>query len=187
MKVILLKNVENVGLPGETAEVKPGHYRNFLLPRGWAVEATRGNLKMLQSRRQKLSHEAETIVKEADEIGAKLKEVTLTFIEKASDNERLFGSVTPADIADKLTAEGFDIHKRHVALSEPIKSVGSFQAMVKLHSNVSVPVKVVVEAIDDGPAEAAEEPMSEPAVEEENGTAEEEAAPAESSEESAEL
>ena len=70
MKVILLKNVENVGLPGETAEVKPGHYRNFLLPRGWAVEATRGNLKMLQSRRQKLSHEAETIVKEADEIGA---------------------------------------------------------------------------------------------------------------------
>jgi large subunit ribosomal protein L9 len=145
MKVILLKNVENVGLAGDVAAVKNGYFRNFLSPRSMAIEASSGNLKMMEHRRKSLRAEAEKLVLEAREAGEKLREVTITFTMKAGANDRLFGSVSQVDIAERLVAEGYEVDKRQVVIPYPIKEVGKFSATVKIHTHVHVPVKVVVE------------------------------------------
>jgi large subunit ribosomal protein L9 len=144
MKVILLSNVENVGLAGDVANVKNGYYRNFLGPRQIAVEATDGNLKMMEARRKSLRAEAERQVAEAKDAGAKLRDFTVTFTMKAGANDRLFGSVTSQDIADRLTAEGHPVDKRQVVIPYAIKQLGNFSATVKVHTHVQVPIRVVV-------------------------------------------
>ncbi len=162
MKVILLKNVENVGLAGDVAAVKNGYFRNFLSPRSMAIAASAGNLKMMESRRKSLRAEAEKLVLEARESGEKLREVTITFSMKAGANDRLFGSVSTADIAERLLEEGYEIDKRQVVIPYAIKELGKFSATVKIHTHVHVPIKVVVERelseqeIADEAAEAAE-------------------------------
>jgi len=145
MKIILLTNVENVGLAGDVASVKNGYFRNFLNPRSMAVEATAGNLKMRESRRKKLREEAEKLVQEAKASGEKLRDVTINFVMKAGANDRLFGSVSTADIAGKLNEQGYEVDKRQVVIPYPIKEVGKFSATVKIHTHVHVPIKVVVE------------------------------------------
>jgi large subunit ribosomal protein L9 len=164
MKVILLSNVENVGLAGDVASVKNGYYRNFLGPRSIAVEATPGNLKMMEARRKALRAEAERQVEEARDAGAKLRDLTLTFTMKAGQNDRLFGSVGAQDIADRLSQEGHAVEKRQVVIPYAIKQIGTFAATIKVHTHVHVPIKVVVlrekteeESLDEAAAlEAAE-------------------------------
>jgi large subunit ribosomal protein L9 len=196
MKVILLKHVENVGLPGEVASVANGYYRNFLLPRRLALEATESNLKSLASKREKLRKDAEKVVEAAEELGARLQSLTLKFVEKVSEKDRLFGSITTTDIARKLESIGYKLQRRNIALPQVIKTVGTFSANVRIHSNVSVPITIVVEKeageeeADAAAVEAADRPVGEEAPAEQAGAAAEpaqesaEAKPAE--EESAE-
>lgn len=190
MKIILLTNVENVGLAGDVASVKNGYFRNFLSPRSMAVEATTGNLKMMESRRKKLREEAEKFVQEARESGEKLRDVTITFTMKAGANDRLFGSVSTADIAGKLNEQGYEVEKRQIVIPYPIKEVGTFGATVKIHTHVHVPIKIVVEREQTeeeiaAEAEAAEDAAAAEAeaeaAEAEAGEGGEENAPAEES------
>ncbi|MBI1785569.1 50S ribosomal protein L9 [Candidatus Sumerlaeota bacterium] len=163
MKVILFKSVENLGLPGEITEVKAGYFRNFLQPRGIAVEASPGNLKSLEQKRKKLAAEAAKIVKAAEALGEQLKGVTLTFTLKAGENDRLFGSVTTADVADQLAGMGFEIDRKRISLPSSIKTLGTYNAKVKLEGNVNVPIAVIVKR--DGPPikeEKTEEKTAEP-------------------------
>lgn len=192
MKVILLTNVENVGLAGDVASVKNGYFRNFLNPRSMAVEATEGNLKMMENRRKQLREEAEKLVQEARESGEKLRDLTINFVMKAGANDRLFGSVATGDIAEKLKEQGYEIEKRQIVIPYPIKEVGTFPAMVKVHTHVQVPINVVVEREQTeeeiAEAKAAEEAAAEEAAAEEAAAEEAaaEEAPAEAASEGSE-
>lgn len=165
MKVILLQNLENLGLPGQIANVKTGYYRNYLMPRKLAAEASESNLKSLEQKRQKLNREAEKIVNEAKTVADRLREVTLKFTEKVAEHDRLFGSVNVAEIAAKLAEQGFDIERRRIMLGAPIKTTGNHTASIRLHANLAVPIKIIVEG-EGGPAPEAATAKPEAAADE---------------------
>jgi large subunit ribosomal protein L9 len=124
--------------------VKPGYGRNYLLPRGLAIQATPGNKKQIELQRKtilkKEAAERDTATQQAD----LLKEVTLEFARKVGEHGILYGSVTSMDIAEALAAKGYEIDRRRVLLKEPIKEPGEFEAPIKLHREVTTNVKVVV-------------------------------------------
>ncbi len=144
MKIILQENVDNLGTRGAVVEVAAGYARNYLLPRKMALPATAGNLKALERMRakfaQKESVEHEAAVQLAQAIGA----LSVTVKRKSGENDQLFGSVTAADIAEAIAAQGHAVDKRRVMLSEPIKTLGERDVNVRLHHNVSTTVKVIV-------------------------------------------
>ncbi|MCL5270354.1 MAG: 50S ribosomal protein L9 [bacterium] len=151
MQVILFQNIEKLGMQGDVVNVANGYFRNYLGPRGIAVEATEATLRRLEMKRKKLKAEAEQQLNEAETIAQRLAAVELNFVEKATDKERLFGSISAGDIAEKLTEAGYAVERRQVALPEPIKTVGAHKVKIKLHSHVMTEIKVVVEA--EGAAE----------------------------------
>ena len=170
MKVILFKNLDNLGLPGDITEVKAGYYRNFLLPRGLAAEATPANLKSLELKRKKLKAEADKIVSAARDFGDQIKNAVLKFTLKAGENNRLFGSVTSADIAARLQEMGFDVDRKRVSLSHPFKAVGTYQVKIRLHTNLSTTVNVVVdrEGGDEAPKPEPVKPAADQVQQEES-------------------
>ena len=146
MKVILKQDVDKLGKMGDVVKVAPGYGRNFLIPRRLAVEATPGNLKNMEiekvasARRDQRDKEAATL------LARDIVKLTVTIQRKAGEGGTLYGSVTGIDIAERLAAHKIEIDKRKIQLDEPIKTVGEYQVPIKLHREVSVPVKVVVEA-----------------------------------------
>lgn len=154
MKVILFENVDNLGLPGEICNVKPGYFRNFLGPKGVAVEATPKNLKAIEMRRKKLDEAASKLRDEAMSLGDRLQKLKLEFTLKAGAGGRLFGSVTAHDVAERLAELGFDVDRRRVTLPGPVKTLGTSTAKIKLAGGVQVSVKLVV--VSDAPVQ--EEP-----------------------------
>jgi len=144
MELLLKEDVDNLGVRGDLVKVKPGYGRNYLLPRGLAVQATPGNKKQIELQRRNL------LKKEATERGAAtqqadlLKEVTLEFVRKVGEHGILYGSVTSMDIAEALAAKGYEIDRRRILLKDPIKEPGEFEAPIKLHREVTTNVKVVV-------------------------------------------
>lgn len=146
MKVILLQNVDNVGLPGSVANVKAGYFRNFLAPRGLALKASAANMKILEDKRSKLEKEADQISDEAKSLGDRIDGRTLEFEMKIGDNDRLFGSVSTADIAERLAEEGIEVERRRISIAHAIKDLGSHTAVVKLSAGVTATVNVIVKA-----------------------------------------
>ena len=145
MKVILQKDVKNIGKKGDVVEVAEGYGRNFLLPRGLAVEANAGNLRHAAQQRQLESAKAERELKDAEKIGAKLKGQKLEIKAKVGEGGRLFGSVTTQEIADQLRKQfSVEIDKRKIDVQEPIKTLGSHPVTVKVHPKVHVTVTVEV-------------------------------------------
>lgn len=144
MELLLKEDVDNLGARGDLVKVKPGYGRNFLLPRGLAVQATPANVKQIEMQRKALlkkeAAERETAVQQADLVGA----VTLEFTRKVGEHGILYGSVTSMDIAEAFAAKGFEIDRRRVQLKEPIKETGEFEVPVKLHREVTTNVKVSV-------------------------------------------
>jgi large subunit ribosomal protein L9 len=144
MELLLKEDVENLGARGDIVKVKPGYGRNYLLPRGLAIQATPGNKKQIELRRKtilkKEAAERDTATQQAD----LLKDVTLEFARKVGEHGILYGSVTSMDIAEALAAKGYEIDRRRVLLKEPIKEPGEFEAPIKLHREVTTNVKVVV-------------------------------------------
>ncbi len=147
MKLILKESVDRLGEPGDVVNVKPGYARNFLLPRGLAYEASEGNVRRLENERRRAEKRARKEYLEARRRAARLDGLHLVFRARASESEKLFGSVTAADIAERAVASGLDfvLEKRHVALPEPIKKLGHFEVPIKLHAEVEVGVTVHVE------------------------------------------
>ncbi len=144
MQIILQEDVEKLGTRGQLVEVAEGYARNFLLPRKLALEATAGNMKRLEKMRAAFALKEATEKGDAQKLAELLAGVSLEISRKAGENDQLFGSVTPADIAEALAAKGFTVDKRKIALTDPIKLVGEFDVPVKLHREVALTVKLVV-------------------------------------------
>ncbi len=144
MDVILRQAIENLGNPGDVVTVKPGYARNFLLPRGLAYEATPGNLKRIAVERQRLEAAENNRRDAARELAKRIEEVSLTFSARVGEEGKLFGSVTAADIAQQLEAQGFSIEKRQIDLHEPIKALGVYRVPIRLHADVRPEIKVWV-------------------------------------------
>lgn len=149
MKVILCQDIEKLGKVGETIEVSDGFARNFLIPRKFAVSVQsasaaeiRHHLEIIQRREAKRKAEMESVAKQ-------LNAITIEFKMRAGDEERLFGSVTTAMIAEELQKMNFDIERKQILLEEPIKTLGIFSVPVKLGSGVIAEVKVWVSQLTD--------------------------------------
>ena len=144
MEIILREDVQHVGKAGEVVKVKDGFARNFLLPKGLAYPATEGNKK-------KITFEAARIMKQraaekdaAQGIAEKLAQVQLTFAVKVGEEDKLYGSITAADIQRRLAEAGHDVDKRQIDLPEPIRALGEFKVGVKVHADVRPEVQVTV-------------------------------------------
>ncbi|HEY8461695.1 MAG TPA: 50S ribosomal protein L9 [Blastocatellia bacterium] len=144
MELLLKEDVDNLGARGDLVKVKPGYGRNYLLPRGLAIQATPGNKKQIELQRKALLKKEAAERDTAEQQAALLKEVTLEFTRKVGEHGILYGSVTSMDIAEALAAKGYEIDRRRVMLKEPIKEPGEFEAPIKLHREVTTNVKVVV-------------------------------------------
>ncbi|WP_322487921.1 50S ribosomal protein L9 [Chloroflexus sp.] len=145
MKVLLVQDVEHLGKAGEIKDVSGGFGRNYLLPKGFAVLATKSQIKQAEERLAAQRRKAEAARKDAEALAAKLAELTLIFVVKVGEQERLYGSVTNADIAAKLhEVAGIEIDRRKIALEDPIKRTGEYEVPVELASGVSATLKVVV-------------------------------------------
>ncbi|MDY0108733.1 MAG: 50S ribosomal protein L9 [Candidatus Krumholzibacteria bacterium] len=149
MEVIMLQTVENVGRIGQVVKVARGYARNYLLPKGLAVEASEGAKKMV-AEKMVLEAKHDHRRKEAAEVLARdlaAKNLTVTIAAKVGDQDRLYGSVSARDIATALAAQtGFSCEHHQIGLDEPIKTVGEFEVPLKLHAEVHVNVKVRVQS-----------------------------------------
>ncbi len=144
MEVILRKDVPNVGHVGDVVHVKDGHGRNYLIPRGMAYAATEGNKRRIVAEQR---HRKETLAMaktEAEQLAAGLQDVALAFTAKTGDGDRLFGSITANDIAERLEELGHRIDKRTIELEEHIKSIGEYKVPIRLHAEVRPEIQVIV-------------------------------------------
>lgn len=146
MEVILKEDVANLGHRGDVVKVADGYGRNFLLPRKLALQATLANKAVIEQMKVAAARRSATEKAQAQELVTKLEPLTLTFTRKSGENGQLFGSVTSADIASELAAKGFDVDRRKIQLSEPIKSLGDFTISAKLHREVTAHLRVQVSA-----------------------------------------
>ena len=144
MKVILLEDVKGSGKSGEVVKVSDGYARNMLIPRGLAVEATPQNIKQLEKKKEAIAKKFAEDKAAALEMKKKLEEVTVEVKTRAGQNGKVFGSVTSADIAEALKAQGFDIDKKKIQLESPIKTTGTAEVNVKLFTEVAGKIKVNV-------------------------------------------
>ena len=163
MEVILKEDVANLGHRGDVVKVADGYGRNFLLPRKLALQATLANKAVIEQMKTAAVRRSATEKAQAEELVAKLEQVSLNFTRKSGENGQLFGSVTAADIASALEAKGFEVDRRKIQLAEPLKSLGNFNVAIKLHREVTAHLKVQV-AADAADQVAAEEPVAESAI-----------------------
>ncbi|MBF0557198.1 MAG: 50S ribosomal protein L9 [Nitrospirae bacterium] len=148
MKVILREDVKDLGHIGEMLSVKDGYARNFLLPRGLALEANPKNVKALEHEKKKIQEIVKKAKSGAEDLAAKITATTITIKAKSGEEDKLFGSVTAMDLAEALKKEGLDIDRKRIVLEEPIKRLGNYSVNVKIHPEVSAQftVQVVSEA-----------------------------------------
>lgn len=146
MKVILKSDVSKLGRAGSLIEVSDGHARNFLIPKGLAVEATPGKMAEWKAEQARLKAKDEKNRQEALELQKKLDGKSITIEGRAGDNGKLFGSITPAQIADALAAQhGLkDFDKRNIKLDEAVKSAGNYKFSLKLYPNIQAEMTLVV-------------------------------------------
>jgi large subunit ribosomal protein L9 len=147
MKVILLQDIVNQGKQGDIIPVTDGYARNYLFPRKLAVEAVGGPLKNLQNRHALEDRRAENLLQSAEKTAAQLSEKVVTLKVKAGATNRLYGRITSADIAEAVERDlKIKLDKRKVGLIDPIKALGEYDVPIKLHRDVTVPLKVAVVA-----------------------------------------
>jgi large subunit ribosomal protein L9 len=145
--VILTQDVENVGHAGEIVTVKPGYGRNYLLPRGMALVATRGNVAQQEHYRRSIAREQERIQAEQRKVAAKLEKTAVSIARKVGRDGKLFGSVTSRDIVEALAAQNVDIDRKLIRLDEPLRSAGTFEVPVRFAADIEVALKVNVVGI----------------------------------------
>lgn len=157
MKIILRKDVATLGDAGEVVTVKNGYANNYLIPQGYAIRATEGTLKALETEKQQQARKIEQRRKDAREIVAKVEQMTLKISAKSGESGKLFGTVTAGDIADALKAQGVEIDRRKIQLEAPIKTLGKYEAVSKIYTDITAKLSIVVEAEGAETAEAASE------------------------------
>jgi large subunit ribosomal protein L9 len=149
MQVVLLERVEKLGQIGDVVKVKDGFARNCLLPKKKALRATKFNLAYFETQRAQLEARNLERRKEAEQVGEKLKGKTFVLLRQAGDRGQLYGSVSPRDIADAVTAGGFSIARTQVPIDKAIKAIGLHEISVVLHPEVRVPVTMNVARTED--------------------------------------
>ena len=165
MKVLLVQDVDHLGKAGELKDVTGGFGRNYLIPKGFAVLATRGQIKQAEERLAAQRKRVDAARRDAEALAARLNGQTLTFVAKVGEQDRLYGSVTSADIAEKIEQQlKIEIDRRKIELDEPIKRTGTFPVSIRLIAGVEPVVNVVVHG-EGGPAPVADVPAAAPADE----------------------
>ena len=144
MKVILKEKIENLGNIGDVIEIKDGYARNFLMPKGLALEANPKNLKILEHEKRMREAAKKKEKEKAVVLAQKLKDISCTVKVKAGEDDRIFGSVTPLDIKKALDSQGIDVDKRNISLVDNIKTLGIYHALLRLHPEVETKIKVWV-------------------------------------------
>ena len=146
MKVILTKDLENLGKAGALVEVKPGYGRNYLLPRQLAMPATAKNLRQLEHEKSGILARAARQRSSMDAMAKKISAIQLKFSRKVGEQDKLFGSVTSKDVHDRLVEQGYEIDRKQIHLPEPLKTIGDHEVEVKLHPEVTAKLKVAIAA-----------------------------------------
>jgi len=152
MEVILRQHVDNLGERGQIVKVADGYARNYLLPRKLALPATDGNKRHVERERKIMETREAEEKGQAEAIASRLQAVEVTIARRVGETDQLYGSVTAADIAEFLKAKGFEVDRRKLLLADPIKTIGEHTVPLKLHRNVTVPLKVKV--VKEGASEA---------------------------------
>ncbi|MEI7979061.1 MAG: 50S ribosomal protein L9 [Bacteroidota bacterium] len=143
MKIILKENMKNLGKQGEVVMVKDGYANNFLFPKGMAILATSGNIKMMEENNRQGAMKREKMKTDALATSTSMNEMVITIATKAGANGKIFGSITPLQISQALKTKGYDIDRRKIEIDD-VKVLGSYEAIVNLHREVSVTIKVEV-------------------------------------------
>lgn len=144
MEVILLQSVRNLGRTGEKVDVKNGFARNYLIPRGYALRASKENLSLFEQKKAEIEKQNAEAQKAAEAIAKKLNGLEVTVIRQAAEDGRLFGSVTVKEIAVHIREKGYEVESKYVDLLNPIRALGVYRVKVSLHADVAVEVKVNV-------------------------------------------
>ncbi len=160
IEVILKQEIEHLGERGDIVKVAPGYARNYLLPRKLALAVTSGNRKQIEFEKRAAAARAAEERAVAQALATRFAQVELTILRKVGETGQLYGSVTSADIAEALAAQGFEVDRRRIQLGDPIKEIGEVEVPIRLHREVTAQVKVVV-APENPPAAEAEAPAAE--------------------------
>jgi len=144
MKIILKDNVESLGKMGDTIKVSDGYARNYLIPKGLAIEASSKNIKSLDHEKRIIAAKTEKERLIAESLTEKLSKVTCTISRKVGEQDKLFGSVTSKDIEDNLRDQGIEIARKNIVIEEPIKKLGEFMVKIKVYPGIFGQVKVAV-------------------------------------------
>jgi large subunit ribosomal protein L9 len=144
MKVILKEDIKNIGKTGQIVDVADGYARNYLVPKGLAIEANIKNIKSIEHEKRVLQEKAKRLKDSALDVASRISAMTLSIKAKAGEDGKLFGSVTTMDIAEALRREGIDIDKKKIVLEEPIKRLGSYSVTVKLYPEASAQLSIEV-------------------------------------------
>ena len=145
MRIILKKDIDELGYEGDMADVAKGYARNYLIPKGFAVEATTQNLKTFEMQKRKIEVKRLKAREQAERLKEQIGGLVITFNQKAGEEGKLYGSVTGMDIAGELEKKGVVVDRRKIALDKPIKTLGEFAVPIKIFPKVTAMVKVVVE------------------------------------------
>ncbi len=147
MEVILLERIGKLGDLGERVDVKAGYGRNYLIPQGKAIPATPENVARFEEQRAELERKAAETLAAAEARAAKLADLSVTITHQAGEGGKLFGSVSTSDIAEAVTRAGVEISRKEVRLPEgPLRMTGEYEIDIQLHSLVTQPIKVIIEA-----------------------------------------
>ena len=144
MQVILREDVHKLGRCGETVRVRDGYGRNYLIPRGLAVLASPRNIAQADHDKRVIEHRNKKLSTEAEQLKARIEELSINIAKQVGEEGKLFGSVTTREIAEALALQGFDIDRRSISLAQPIKSLGVHSASVKLPGSVTAELKIWV-------------------------------------------
>lgn len=144
MEVILLESIHKLGNRGQAVKVKPGYARNYLFPRNLALPATAANRRVFQENETVLVKRDLAAIEAARARAAKFVDVAVSIGVQVGEEDKLYGSVTTLDIARKLKEQGYDVERREIALADPIRQTGVYDVELRLHREVSVPIKVSV-------------------------------------------
>jgi large subunit ribosomal protein L9 len=144
MKVILREDMDSLGFEGDVVDVAKGYGRNYLIPKGLALEANKQNRQLIEMQRKKIEVKRVKAKDDAERVKEKIAEVVITIRQKAGEEDKLYGSVTTMDIAACLEEKGVAIDRKKLILDKPIKALGEYEIPVKLHPVVTGTVKVIV-------------------------------------------
>jgi len=144
MQVILVDDVNTLGRAGDIVKVAPGYARNYLLPKKIALAADPKNTKWVEQQKEKIIEKAAGLRTDAEGMAARIGAVSLVIAKQAGEEDKLYGAVTSAEIAEKLSEHGIEVDKRKIVLADPIKRLGEYSVPVKIHADLNVSIQINV-------------------------------------------